>query len=61
MRGAKGLSKSQTEEMKRRSFLIFLYLIRSPFYDCYSKSVLTIVLSQIEQRATGSRYLIGAA
>lgn len=57
--GTKDLSQSQKTEVRRRLILMLYYLIRSPFYDMYSSRVITFVLSQVEQRINGSKYLIG--
>jgi len=57
--GTKDLSQSQKSEVRRRSILMLYYLIRSPFYEKYSNQVITLVLSQVEQRINGSKYLIG--
>jgi hypothetical protein len=37
MNGTKDMSESQKKEMRRRSFLFLHYLIRSPFYDNFSR------------------------
>lgn len=59
MNGTGGLSQSQISEMRRRKLLIMHYFIRSPFYDRYSSSIITILFCQIEQRFSGSQHLIG--
>ncbi|CAF0803487.1 unnamed protein product [Brachionus calyciflorus] len=58
MNGTAKLSKSQKEEMRRRTILFVHYLIRSPFYDLYSSSIINLVLSIFEQRIPGSKFLI---
>lgn len=58
MNGTKNLSSSQKKEMKRRSILFLHYFIRSPFYDKYSSSIIAILLSQIEQRIAGTKFII---
>lgn len=58
MGGTKRLSESQKKEMRRRTILFLHYFIRSPLYDRYSSTIITIVLSQIEQRISGSKHLI---
>jgi len=58
MNGTSKLSQSQKSEMRRRTILFLHYFIRSPLYEVYSSSALTILLSQIEQRIAGSKYLI---
>lgn len=58
MNGTSKLSKLQKEEMRRRTILFLHYLIRSPFYDLYSSSLINLILSIFEQRIPGSKFLI---
>lgn len=59
MNGTKNLSKNQRKEMRRRAFLLLHYFIRSPLYDKFSSTIITIALSQVEQRISGSQHIIG--
>jgi peroxin-16 len=57
MKGTKDLSDSQKKEMRRRSILVLHYLIRSPFYDHFSCSIINLILCQFEQRIPGMKYI----
>ncbi|RMZ99741.1 peroxisomal membrane PEX16 [Brachionus plicatilis] len=52
------MSKEQKEELKRRTLTLLYYLIRSPFYDLYSSSMINLILTLIEQRIIGTKFLI---
>lgn len=59
MSDTRDLSKSQKSELNRRRLLMLYYFIRTPFYEKYSNTIITIILGQIEHRVSGSKFLIG--
>lgn len=59
MSNTQDLSKSQKNEINRRRLLMLYYFIRTPFYEKYSNTIISIVLGQIEHRVSGSKFLIG--
>jgi hypothetical protein len=44
------MSKSQKNEMRRRTILFLHYFIRSPVYEIYSSQLINVVLNQFDQR-----------
>ena len=38
------LGMTDKKEIQRRKMMLILYLMRSPFYDCYSRNVLSVLL-----------------
>lgn len=58
MNGTNKLSQEQKEELKRRTIALFYYLIRSPFYEFYSSSVINLILALLEQRIVGTKFII---
>lgn len=58
MNGTRNMSTDQKKEMKRRAIMFLHYFIRSPVYENYSCSLISIVLAQFEQRIPGSKYLL---
>jgi len=59
--GKKNLSKKQKDEMKRRTYAFLYYLIRSPFYETCSKSLIEVILNLLEQYLPLLRILIKPA
>lgn len=58
MNGTDKMSQNQKEELKRRTLSLLYYLLRSPFYDIYSSSLINLILTLIEQRVIGTKFLI---
>lgn len=58
MNGTKFMSKSQKNEMRRRTILFLHYFIRSPIYDLYSSQIINVVLDQFGQKIPGLKFLI---
>ncbi|GIX86647.1 peroxisomal membrane protein PEX16, partial [Caerostris extrusa] len=48
------LNKGEKQEINRRALSLLLYLLRSPFYDQYSKQRIMIMLHIISNRVIGS-------
>ncbi|XP_048463188.1 peroxisomal biogenesis factor 16 [Rhincodon typus] len=44
MRDPKEMRQSERAELRRRTFLLLYYLLRSPFYDCYSETKILFLL-----------------
>lgn len=57
--GTSNLSDNQKSELTRRKLILLHYLIRTPFYEKYSSVIIKIVLGQIEQNISGSKYITG--
>lgn len=58
MNGTNKMSQNQKKELRRRTLSLVYYLLRSPFYDAYSSSLINLILTLIEQRVIGTKFLI---
>jgi peroxin-16 len=52
------LNVEEREEMKRRTLLMLLYLLRSPFYDRYSKEKLLFALGILANKVPVVRLVV---
>ncbi|KAG8184085.1 hypothetical protein JTE90_025395 [Oedothorax gibbosus] len=54
----KDFNKAEKQELSRRALLLILYLLRSPFYDQYSKQRIINTLQSISNNVMGSGLLL---
>jgi peroxin-16 len=57
MGDASQLNVEEREEMKRRTLMMLMYLLRSPFYDRYSKEKLLFFLGILAHKVPGVRLI----
>ncbi|CAH1786751.1 unnamed protein product, partial [Owenia fusiformis] len=53
------LTPKERVELKRRCYMLLLYLLRSPFYDKYSKMRIALLMQVIAAYVPGARYIVG--
>lgn len=58
MGGSTGMNASEVSELRRRAYMLILYLLRTPFYDRWSRGYLLIALHMSMYKVPVSKYLL---